>query len=314
MQSFRQFFIEAIIESKNVPSVLYHVTKVSNVDSIMKNGIEPRKVTVPGVKTRTPRVYLFSNINADCIDMIQLFQHKIVGTQGVVGDTGSIPPDQYEDVAVIKVTLPKGIKIYRDPWVHDVATNAYFVPNKTIKPQYLEVVYKGPIKGKTDKSLKSFVKSYGIEGDPYRVQIIFKEDQIVQLAKKLNSLVNEAGRKVIPNNKIIEDGIKSSNLTIKQLAPLKEIKYAHKMFGSMTLDSYFKSPWQIQSELYSDTQGEMACEFPSGEFYGLGMSRKKLVEILVKEFNAKVVTSQGELKDVFNEIVTEMGQKKLTIK
>jgi hypothetical protein len=38
------------------------------------------------------------------------------------------------------------------------------------------------------------------------------------------------------------------------------------------------------------------------------------VESLVKEFNAKVVTSQGELKDVFNEIVTEMGQKKLTIK
>ena len=312
MQSFKQFFIEAT-EGKNVPSVLYHVTKVSNVDSIMKNGLEPRKVTVPGVKTRTPRVYLFSNINADCIDMIELFQHKIEGTQGVVGDAGSIPPDQYEDVAVIKVTLPKGIKIYRDPWVHVAATNAYFIPNKTIEPQYLEVVYKGPIKGKTDKSLKSFVKSYGIEGDPYTVWIIFKEDQIGQLANKFASLIKKAGGKRIPQHQIIEDGIKSSTLNISHLAPLKELLHFHKMFGEMTLDSYFKSPMQIRSPLYSDTQGEMTFERERGEFYGLGMDRKKLVEILVKEFNAKVATSGGELKNVYNEMVTEMGQKKLTI-
>lgn len=315
MQSFKQFFKEAI--ENNTPSVLYHVTKASNVDSILKNGLEPRLVKTPGLKTRTPRIYLFSSINSENIDMIELLQHEIKSMGGFMAPRITTPPKQYEDVAVFKVTIPKGIKLYRDPLINITATNAYFIANKTIDPHNLELVYTGPIKGKSDKSLKSFVKSYGIEGDPYRVYIVLDENKIEQFKSKLAELKEQAGNKLIPNKDIKIIDRQAKTLTILSLQSLKDVEFWRNRLEQFDHDRLFNSP---HMQLYSEAGGDITVEVWSKKVpnlsyhYSLGMDRMKLVDVLVKEFGVKVATSEGELQEIYNKMVTELGHPELTYK
>lgn len=307
-----QLVLNETANSSVVPSVLYHVTKSSNVKAILQNGLEPRVVAVPGLKTRTPRIYLFSNINSENIDMIELFQHKIEHMGGMMASRVTTPPKQYEDVAVIKVTIPKGIKVYNDPMIHNAAANAYFISNKTIEPQYLEVVYEGPIKEKNKKGLKSFIKKYGIEGEPYKVRIVLDITQIEKFENKLTELRKQAGNKVVSAVEIV--GTKATTLTIYVLRPLKDLKFWHERIDQFDFDHLFTSP---RKQLYSDSEGMMTDEvYPNKKvykayYYSLGVSRKELVDILVKEFNARVATSEGEMKEIYNELVVEIGHSEL---
>lgn len=314
MQTFKQFFKEAT-DILRTPSVLYHVTKASNINSIMKNGLESRIVTVPGLKTRTPRTYLFSNINSENIDMIELFQHKIEHMGGMMASRVTTPPERYEDIAVIKVTIPKGVKVYQDPLIHNAATNAYFISNKTIDPQYLEVVYEGPIRGKTEKSLKSFTKKYGIAGEPYKVRIVLDNSQLEKLENKLSKLRKQAGDKVVPNSGIEIVGPKARTLTVYVLRSLKDIKFWHEHLDQFDFDNLFTSP---RGQLYSDSEGTMTDQVYSNKdnyqsyYYSLGVCRNELVDLLIKEFNARVATSEGEMKEIYNDMVAEMGHSELT--
>ena len=298
-----------------IPTVLYHVTKASSVNSIMKNGLESRIVTVPGLKTRTPRIYLFSNINSENIDMIELFQHKIEHMGGMMASRVTTPPERYQDVAVIKVTIPKGVKVYQDPLIHNAATNAYFISNKTIDPQYLEVVYEGPIRGKNEKSLKSFTKKHGIAGEPYKVRIVLDSSQIKQLENKLSKLRKQAGDKVVPNSDIEIVGTKARTLSVYVLRSLKDIKFWHERLDQFDFDNLFTTP---RKQLYSDSQGMMTDEvYPNKKvyksyYYSLGVSRNELADLLVKEFNVRVATSEGEMKEIYNDMVEEMGHSELT--
>jgi len=312
-EAYQLILTEAANNSAN-PSVLYHVTKSSNVKSILQNGLEPRVVAVPGLRTRTPRIYLFSNINSENIDMIELFQHKIEHMGGMMASRVTTPPEQYEDVAVIKVTIPKGMKVYNDPMIHNAATNAYFVSNKTIEPQYLEVVYEGPIKQKNDKSLKSFIKKYGIEGEPYKVRIVLDINQVEKLESKLTKLRKQAGNKIVSDSAVEIVGTKATTLTIYVLKPLKDLKFWHERLDQFEFDHMFTSP---RRQLYSDSEGVMTDQvYPDkrvykSHYYSLGVSRKELVEILVKELYAQVATSEGEMKEIYNELVVEMGHSEL---
>lgn len=299
-----------VVESS--PSILYHVTKASNLDSILKNGLEPRLVQVPGVRTRTPRIYLFSNINAENIDMIKLFQHKIESLGTMMSKPITTPPDQYEDVAVLKVTLPKGIKVYRDSQVHYTATNTYFIANKTIDPQYLEVVYKGPIHSKKGPNLKAFTKQHGIQGKAYKTNIILDVKQTKQFYNKLTQLQKKAGN-------VIEDFKPSaSHIVCYTLKPLKDLKF---WYDAVTKDKepfetdYF---FELLDMIYEGEDVNMVFGvFEEGtsskDYYSLGVKQEELEQILVKEFDAKIATSESEMQEVYNELVTQLGYKNLTL-
>lgn len=302
MQTFKQFFTEA-----TTPSVLYHVTRASNADGILKNGLEPRVVKVSGLKTRTPRIYLFSNINSENIDMIELFQHEIKSIGGFMQSRVTIPPKQYEDVSVFKVVIPKGIKLYKDPLVNAYATNAYFVTNQSIGPQYLELVYTGPIKGSKEKSLKSFVKSHGIEGDPYSTGVIIDKSKQQDFNDKLRQLQIQAG------NKETKAKVGNDYITTWSLKELEKLEFWRSRVDTFNTDNMFTHG----ELLYEGNDGYMTSDFyAEGRArpldYSLGVTKKELVQLLVKEFNGIVVHSDGELKEAYNELVTKMRRSDLT--
>jgi hypothetical protein len=303
--SFKHFFREGI--EKNAPSVLYHVTKVSNVNSILKNGLEPRLVKVPGVRTRTPRIYLFSNINAENIDMIKLFQHKIESLGTFTSPRITTPPEKYEDVAILKVTLPEDIKLYKDPSVNPRATNAYFVVNKTIPPQYLEIIYKGPIQGE-EGGMKGFIKKHSIQGKPYKTNAVVDPNQVKKIKNKLTQLQRQAGDTI---SKI--DYITTDSITYYTLQPLERIKFWQKR-NEFETDNFFS----LQETIYEDINGYMARkghEEINGNtrhnFYSLGITKEELEQILVNKFNAKIGTSESEMQEIYNELITKLGYKDL---
>lgn len=305
--TFKKFFKEGV--EKNAPSTLYHVTKVSNLDSIFKKGLEPRLVKVPGLRTRTPRIYLFSNINADNIDMIKLFQHKIESMGNFMSPRITTPPKEYEDVAIIKVILPKGIKIYKDTTVHPRATNTYFVANKTIEPQYLEVIYQGPVQGK-EKNIKNFIKKQGLEGEPYDTNAVLDSKVLKQVDKKLILLQKQA------NNKPVEVNFIGHSITLYTLRPLKDIKFWHQYKEPFDTDNFL----DLVKKIYEGEDGYMVNQVWEEKnnqniknSYSLGITKKELEQILMKEFNAKIGTSESEMQDIYNELITKQGYKHLTV-
>lgn len=302
MVTFKQFFTEA--EQSNMPSVLYHVTKASNVDSILKNGLEPRKVQVPGLRTRTPRIYLFSSINSENIDMIELFQHQIKSMGGFMRSRITIPPKKYEDVAVFKVKIPKGIKLYKDPLVNDRASNAFFVANKSISPEYLELVYTGPLKSKKDKSLKGFIKSYGIEGEPYSTSIIISGNK-TEARKAFKNLMKKLQEKA--GNKEVEIDL-SNSLSIFSLNDLEYIKFWKLNYGETNFNT--DQVFRHIALLYKGVDGNMTSEFykegdTKPRHYSLGVNEKELIQIIVNKLNGIVTHSQEEQKEAFNELITK---------
>jgi hypothetical protein len=306
MKTFKEFFYESAEET---PSVLYHVTKASNIENIQKHGLTPHKVQVPGMKTRTPRIYLFSNINSENIDMIELFQHEIKSMGSFTSNRVTIPPEKYEDVAVFRVEIPKKIKLYKDPTVHQVATNVYFVANKIIEPQYLKLIYSGPIRGE-ERDLKKFTKSQGIEGPSYGTNAFIRKDQIASLKKLVRTLQKQT-------NFITETDFNKGGITCFTLAPIETIK----KFYNRT-DLHFSTNWffTVVESFHQGKDNNMAISVYGQtppykrSIMSLGITKKELEEILVNKFNARITSSSPrEEKQAYNEMISEIGYEKFVV-
>lgn len=107
--------------------VYYHITKLSSLDNIMKNGLIPahnKRFSFDGYRNR-----IFLNTIYPDYD----FTHQLI--------TGSVFSSKTDpEIALLKVTLPKDIQPYED----DQAREAVFV-DKNIPPNNITVIYAGPL-------------------------------------------------------------------------------------------------------------------------------------------------------------------------
>lgn len=264
MQCFKDFYMESVDSS----TVLYHVTKSSNLSSILQHGLRPNLVMIPGLKTKTPRIYLFSNINNENIDMIETFQHKIESMGSLFSPRITHAPDAYEDVVILKVKIPKSVKIYPDPRVHIRATNCFFISNKTIASNDIEVIYNGPIDG-----IYNFVVGQGIKGKNYETTAIIQKRYVGELEMYFKKLFLSSKA----NNSSV-DVFRSDSINLYYV----DKNYPDKLR-------------LILLEFYENSNGIMVGSIPGHlKSFDLNMSKAELENFLKEKFNAKIVSGEKE--------------------
>jgi hypothetical protein len=273
MQCFSDFFAESVEGSTD----FYHVTKASNLSSILQHGLRPNLVTIPGLKTKTPRIYLFSNINNENIDMIESFQHKIESLGSFFSPKITHAPDAYEDVVILKVSIPKSVKIYPDPRVHIRATNCFFISNKTIAPNDIEVIYNGSI-----DNIGSFVDKQGIRGNAYETKAIVQKQYVDDLISYFKKFISQTEADAVDI-----DTLKSDSINLYYVDEDSSDKLTY-----------------IFVNLYEDRNGSMVTWIPGKlEKFNLNISKADLEIFLRKKFNARIVSGEKETQKAIDDLI-----------
>ena len=286
MISFKQFFTE------NVQGrVFYHVTKASNVPSILKSGLQPNKITTPGLKSKNARIYLFSNISPNNADMFKLFQHEIKSLGSFMSSAVTTAPSKYEDIAILKVTVPPTVRIYPDHTVNRNAANAFYITNKSIPPNDIEVVWTGPInqvsKAAADKQ---------IIGDAYETRVIIPLHRV--------SDINEWVVQLIKDNNNTQASILPMSSTITVYQPVKPDRqaWAEKRIAENRADvDDMYDMVHGRFPLYPDSNGILAASGAENfrDYFTLGIDTKQFIDAAVKQFGAKIAHTNDELVELY---------------
>lgn len=130
-------------KSRSKADTWYHITLASNLNSIKQNGLVPSSNVRGQMEGYKNRLFLMSaaTVRKKSHELAP-FAKNLQSTPPVAFGDDFIPPAQFSDIALLKITLPQEMTKRLDP--HAMALGGVYV-NQTISPQYIEVVYQGPI-------------------------------------------------------------------------------------------------------------------------------------------------------------------------
>lgn len=126
-------------------SVWYHVSPASNASEIIEHGLTPSDSRHIYVGSYKERLYFFDpkafKNNKGLIKEILKNLQSEVGPKGEMGPSFK-RPKMFQDIAIFKVNIPTGTKIYEDKTIPDGI--AVFIKN-AIPKQNISLIYKGSI-------------------------------------------------------------------------------------------------------------------------------------------------------------------------
>ena len=106
--------------------IMYHVTKVKNIAGILQRGLHPRGGEGFYPEARyTKRLYLFKD-EGDSHNFLEELYPKL--------------ECEPEDLAILKVLVPRGVRVYRDPDTPSFYAEGFYIL-EGIPPGNIEVIW-----------------------------------------------------------------------------------------------------------------------------------------------------------------------------